>query len=420
MSAIKLCRIGTLLTFVLYLPCWAQTDLGDIPKQDVLKFLQDGFTFAMSNLSNVKIVAQTDYRRDPEYLNVYLKNMGRNRITHKVMVTEFYKVGNKEHYEIFDNLDDFEKRLAHSVEIFDGSCRLNWRSTKNSKDTKTQVGRATLVMAERPREYLFSPKQLFGQKRGYSANDVLFGPFSEVEIKKESVSNLECYKLTRGIDVNGVRYKLSCWISPERMCLPVKMELCDFDDVKLDSIEVTEFEQDSDGSWFPKKTTLRYYVKHENKYWEAGTDMITVKTLQFQPEIENDIFDTSPLRLPVGTVVQDRITEMEYVVGEGMVSNIQVESAIDSVLDNMRETVGERCIISNSVSDSKEILKTSDNVSQSLLSNEGVFTTELAQDNASGSFSFPRRWIVLIVSSIFILLLVTVRVCCYQRKENRK
>jgi hypothetical protein len=249
---------------------------------------------------------------------------------------------------------------------------------------------------------------------------VLFGPFSEVEIKKESVSNLECYKLTRGIDVNGVRYKLSCWISPERMCLPVKMELCDFDDVKLDSIEVTEFEQDSDGSWFPKKTTLRYYVKHENKYWEAGTDMITVKTLQFQPEIENDIFDTSPLRLPVGTVVQDRITEMEYVVGEGMVSNIQVESAIDSVLDNMRETVGERCIISNSVSDSKEILKTSDNVSQSLLSNEGVFTTELAQDNASGSFSFPRRWIVLIVSSIFILLLVTVRVCCYQRKENRK
>ena len=201
MSAIKFCRIGILLTFVVYSLCLAQTDLGDIPKQDVLKFLQDGFTFGMSKLSNIKVVAQTDYRRDPEYL----KKIGRpNDVTNTVIVTEFYKVGNREHLEIYDNLDNFKKRLARSVDIFDGSCRLSWYSTKNSKDTKTQVGRATLVMAEQPREYVYSPKLLFGQKGTYSVNDVLFGPFSEVKLQKDSMFGLECYKLTRGIIIRGV------------------------------------------------------------------------------------------------------------------------------------------------------------------------------------------------------------------------
>ena len=147
---------------------------------------------------------------------------------------------------------------------------------------------------------------------------------------------------------------------------------------------------------------------------------ITVETLDYQPEIQNDIFNTSPLKLPVGTVVQDRITEMEYVVGEGMVSNAQVDSAIDSVLDNMSQTVQNRGIIPKGASDSQKTLEESAYVTQPLLSEEGVFEAELNRDNDHGPTSFPWRWIVLIMSLFFILLLVVVRIDFYPRKANQK
>ncbi len=211
MTVIKSGYVGTLLIFAICAAlCLAQADLREIPKLEVLEFLQEGFTASMSNLSNIRAVAHTDYKRDPNHM----RQLGRpDAPTNQIIVTELYKLGGKEHLEIFDSLNDFNSRLPSSVDIFDGLYRLSWYSTKNSKDAKTQIGRAVRSTAKRPRSYLYSPTLLFGQTWSYSVSDVLFGPSSEVELLEESVFGLKCYKLTRNIVINGVKYDLSCWVS---------------------------------------------------------------------------------------------------------------------------------------------------------------------------------------------------------------
>ncbi|UCG47019.1 MAG: hypothetical protein JSU94_16155, partial [Phycisphaerales bacterium] len=180
----------------------------------------------------------------------------------------------------------------------------------------------------------YPPGSPTGFLEDFTPKEILSRTDTIVDTQPQQVNGLPCYLVRATKEINRVKYKASYWLSPDRSFLPVKMELHEQDGSLACRLNVTEFTQLPNGAWFLKKLVREGFWKTKSgEQWHVSTDKVTFEKIELNPQVDEAVvFNTSPDSLPVGTRLQDHTTGLEYVIGEGPVSDESIRNIIDHTL----------------------------------------------------------------------------------------
>jgi len=165
---------------------------------------------------------------------------------------------------------------------------------------------------------------------------VLFSGEAVVDPQPYEMNGVLAYKVTCPYSVDGFPYTASYWFAPEMSGHVVRFESHGSDEGYYRRMDVDEFIRLPDGKWFPAQTTYRYFGLYDGETKEAGATTTTVRDVVVNPHIEDDsIFSTSPDSLPPGTIIEDKVLGMTYVIGEGPVSQERIDRYTSDVLADL-------------------------------------------------------------------------------------
>ncbi|MBN2588543.1 MAG: redoxin domain-containing protein [Sedimentisphaerales bacterium] len=217
--------------------------------------------------------------------------------------------------------------------IFDGKYILDYMILS---DSFTDVGRANLEVSETgffestelSNEY--SPIKFFGYNTVFMPDDVLSDPNVYIETTPEMIDGLLTYMVKAQIKISDYIFDVTYWLSPERSCLPLKMEFWQNGKFK-NLIETQEFMKLEDGRWLIKSILQRNYVGDDAQ--EIVNWIYKIRKIELDPEIDEDvIFNTSPDNLPEGAEICDNRSEprLRYI-------NYPAPSLINKPLPDLNE-----------------------------------------------------------------------------------
>ena len=327
-----------LVYIVLFFNCYTVLEASvqqDVDSGQLRIFLEKGYLNGISVLSDCKIVIETEEWRSPDWL----ENVGESRDAELIKITsEYIGKGKKEILSSTLQSKVFEYGVSRFA-VFDGDFLLSFTTTKGLTDTETQRGRASLESPSGYRGIRFKsggPLVLLGYEQEVALSDNLSRTDVTIHPEMQEVHDLLCYQVDAPIQWDQ-KYIFSYWICPQRSFLPVKVELRAEDGRLISKTDVTEFIELPNGGWFPKKVTRQGFKKKEaENEWLISTDTYNTKQIELYPEIdEAEIFNTSPENLPAGTLFSDMIAGMQYVIGEGPVSDERITSIIKKTLDEV-------------------------------------------------------------------------------------
>jgi hypothetical protein len=309
-----------------------------VEPDDLRLFLSRGYASAKSLLEDVRIeyeekrilvIDPVSYKelsgRNPDYsqytnVQEYIRKNGKERWV-------FLYAGTSTPTEDVSN----RARLIGTInaprfKVFDGQCILEYYPTK--KDGYTAVGRATLdtsktSLFEFYGSSTYAPVKFFGYYAGLLPDDVLSSSQLRIETKPEKIGNLLAYKVSAPIQISKTKYKITYWLSPERSCLPVKIDVERNGALKR-RLETKGFIKLEDGRWAIESLNQKNFVNIKGKETpiELAVHTYTLKKLELHPQIdESKIFSTSPDSLPEGVDIIDKISGLRYFGGEGPVGD---------------------------------------------------------------------------------------------------
>ena len=222
-----------------------EIDVPSEPEQLRLFFLK-GYTSAKSVIDDVRIEYQMSrIPVNPIILSPAMRE--KLKITGSVeeftLVEEYIQKNGKERW-VFLNYGksapkedvSYRAELVKTVnsprfKVFDGQYILEYTSLK---DSFTNVGRASLDTSNTGFFNLrgsdrYTPVKFFGYLPGRMPDDVLLSPHVEIEMKPEIIDGLLTYKVSALFEEKHEKQNYTCemtyWLSPERSCLPVKIEV---------------------------------------------------------------------------------------------------------------------------------------------------------------------------------------------------
>ena len=173
-------------------------------------------------------------------------------------------------------------------------------------------------------------------------DDVLYSAQAVVDGAPYELNGIMCYKVTSPLPINGVTYSISYWFSPERSGLPVRFELREDEGRFYKTIEVEEFVQLEDGSWFPKRTLFRAFSTIDGQMREVNHNTYVAEDIVLHPtDLDESFFSTSNDALPAGTILVDALTQMEFTVGEGPISQERLDRYIAQAIEQLPELSAE-------------------------------------------------------------------------------
>jgi len=269
--------------------------------------------------------------------------------------------------------------------VFDGQYILDYYP---ATDGFTQVGRATLdasktALFESYGSTVYAPVKFFGYYPGLMPDDVLSSPQLKIETKPEKISDLLTYKVSAPIQINKTKYNVVYWLTPERSCLPVKIEVERNGRLKR-LLEAKEFVELDDGRWAIKSILQRNFVYREDK--EGRTENInliyTIRKIKLHPEIDEDkIFSTLPDNLPKGAQIIDKLSGLKYFKGEGSVSNRRISDVIKKSIETINDipNVTETEVAEETVSERTELI---DDANKPLFSDTGVLASQTSNQTS--------------------------------------
>ncbi len=350
--------ISFLFSFVLCNIDKAFCDVVNIPveTEELKIFLLKGYTEAKSVLNDVRIEYQTKSYKDNtlirEFLGTaFIKELKEKNIpvpegstTTKIKVEEYIKKNGNEIWILYPGDGVTTENISFSEEsirtkdsrfkVFDGQYVLDYHPTRN--DGFTSVGRATLEesktgLFEDSGTNNYGPIKFFGYHPDVMPDDVLKSPQVQIYPKPEIIDGLLTYKISASLLINKGNYDVIYWLSPERSCLPVRMELHNADHGLKNSMETKEFGKLDDGRWIIKSVLERNLSTKSGDTTpvEFGNETYTISKLEFNPQIDEKIFSTSVNDLPEGIQIIDTITGMRYFAGEGPVSDKRIADIME-------------------------------------------------------------------------------------------
>ncbi len=265
--------------------------------------------------------------------------------------------------------------------VFDGHYLLDYMSVK---DDVSSIGRAGLDVSKTGffkspewKKYQYSPVSFFGYRPGYMPDDVLSSSQISIEMEPEIINGLLTYKISAPMDQNDFTCKMNYWLSPERSCLPVKMEAWENGKFtrRMETIEFMELEN---GQWAIKSTLQRNFLDRDDqeKPLEIVNLLYTIRKIELHPEIDEDeIFSTSLTDLLDGVQIYDRTTSLTYFNGEGPVSDRRISNITNEALESLNEIQNQNA---SDTIEEVEIEKTEliDDVNKPLFSNTGILASQ--------------------------------------------
>ena len=204
--------------------------------------------------------------------------------------------------------------------VFDGQYILEYAS---SKDSFTNIGRGILEASNTGFFNLRSsgrcaPVQFFGYSPSLMPDDVLSSPQVEIEMKPEIIDGLLTYKVSAPFEEKhekqNYKHEMTYWLSPERSCLPVKIEVWLNGKFKR-RLETKEFIELEDGRWAIKSILQRNFLDRQGEggLREIVNLLYSIRKIELYPEIDEDVvFDTSPDSLPEGAHIIDKRSGSSY------------------------------------------------------------------------------------------------------------
>ena|GEM_PF-3639409 len=295
-------------------------------------FLYKGFTDGMSVLDDCRVLTKSEDWRDfsgPDGAAPDTKG----EITYAR--SEYIRKGAKERFSR-EYKNDHHPEGRCTIRIFDGNYSLEYLSAGTWTDPSAHKGTALLLPD--PDSPGIASRYPAGSPTGFmedfTPKEILSRSDTIVDTQPRQVDGLSCYLVRANKEINRVKYQVSCWLSPDRSFLPVKMELHEQDGSLALRLNVTEFTQLPNGAWFLKKLVREGFWKTKSgEQWHVSTDKVTFEEIELNPQVDEAVvFNTSPDSLPVGTRLQDHTTGLEYVIGEGPVSDESIRNIIDRTL----------------------------------------------------------------------------------------
>jgi len=285
-------------------------------------------------LSNSRISIDVQQWTDPALLRK-MDEPANQELMH--MAFQYTAKEHMENYRWAVTSDDHEYD-SNGFTVFDGKYHMDYFTTNNSHDTQTRKARATL---DKPQSFppiryqrWHTPLRMLGYEENTPLEDILAASDTIVRPEMEDVNGISCYRIDAQAKINRVTYHLSYWLSPERSFLPAKLEITDKTGHLVRRVDVTDFMQLSNGQWFPKQTVHSSFAENTSgKTWMNQKATYTLKSIQLNPFVdETQLFNTSINVLPVGTLFQDHLAGIEYVMGEGPVSEETIQDIIDRAI----------------------------------------------------------------------------------------
>jgi hypothetical protein len=304
------------------------TDTGQL-----LVFLRQGYSQGMSLLDNCRITMQSELWRDPDWLGFHHVDPQRGLVQTR---SEYIGIGARERLSQVELGPDHQPVGGNDFLVYDGSCVLRYLSSPTTLHAGARAGSAFRDFAPDfagiaaqaqpggPTDFLTS----------FPLADILARPDTAVDADPVSLEGLSCYLIRANLEINRVPYKVSCWLSSERSCLPVKLELQEPDGTLVRRVQVVKFSQLPNGGWFPSEVVRDQFTRNSaGAPWHTVTDKFTFTGIELNPQVDEEkVFDTTPDALPVGALLQDHTVGLEYVIGEGPVSDERIRNIIDRVL----------------------------------------------------------------------------------------
>ena len=297
----------------------------DIPSEpeQLRLFLLKGYTSAKSVFDDLRIEYELKHKK---LIDLELpKEQAGMKITYSsydTSVEEYIHKNGKERWvflyigesspeeDVSYRTDFIGKENSPRFKVFDGQYILEYTSLK---DSFTNVGRASL---DASKTGFFessgllrdcAPVKFFGYLSSRMPDDVLLSPKVDIETKPEIIDGLLTYKISAPIDIPDYTYEMTYWLSPERSCLPVKIEVWVNGKFRR-RLETKEFIELEDGRWAIKSILQRNFIHRESEEGprEIFNIIYTIRKVVLHPEIDEDnIFNTSPDSLPKGAQIID-------------------------------------------------------------------------------------------------------------------
>lgn len=303
-------------------------------QSSIRELLVDGYRFASSATKDIRVVYQYRNTADIEWFKKYDAAPAKETIA----VSEYIQKNGKERIGAV-----VPEGTIGGFAVFDGQRMLSYWPTAGTTDTETQRGRAMLLAQTTG---IFDggegPCRLFGYKPGCMPSDILTNDNCVISETPLRVGDLLAYAVSAPVEINKVTYRVSYLLSPERTGLPLRMEFYEPTGELGKVMEFTAFTELQAGRWFPTKVTLTEYVTESGKRRAITTHTYTVEQVESNPDVDEErAFKTAPDALPFGARLHDEISGLEYVIGEGPISDERIQyivnqtmASIDSVTPN--------------------------------------------------------------------------------------
>jgi hypothetical protein len=307
---------------------WQTTDAGQL-----LAFLRQGYSSGISLLDNCRIITQAEQWRDPGWLDYHGAAKERELVRTR---SEYIGIGRRERLSLVELGSDNQPVGGNDFLVYDGSGVLRYLSSQGTSRTGPRGGSAFRDFAPdfpgiAAQAHPGGPTDFLTD---FPLHDILARSDIAVDADPVQIDGLSCYAIRAKVVINQVPYQVSCWLSPERSCLPVRLELQEEDGTLVRRVQAVKFTPLPNGAWFLSEVVRDQFAeKPTGAPWRTATDKFTFTGIELNPRVdEEEVFDTTPDALPVGALLQDHTTGLEYVIGEGPVSDERIRNIVDRVL----------------------------------------------------------------------------------------
>ena len=202
---------------------------------------------------------------------------------------------------------------------------------------------------------------------------------------------MPCYRVDLTAEINKIPYHSSYWLCAERSFLPLKVEIRRQDGSLRSSHEVLDFEQLPTGAWLPKRVVRKDFRRDPDtgENYAAVERSHTLTSIELDPDVTDDTFSTLAKHLPVGTLVRDAISGMEYTIGEGALSTERIGRIVDQTVDTLKLSPGAQPALGGGPTGPTE-------AAVPLLHKQGVRLATLANEDRADTRPPGRRWIPIL------------------------
>lgn len=147
----------------------------------------------------------------------------------------------------------------------------------------------------------------------------------------DSLNGEECILLSCNYPYNDGVTKV--WVVPAKGYCIKKMQ--DMISGKIIYEYVTTLRQYSPGHWwFDSVIHKRWKLQEENPY---ETIELSIETIKFNEPLDPEVFTIAGTNIPLGTIIRDKISGLDYVYGRTQVFGTETDLALDALEDAIRD-----------------------------------------------------------------------------------